>query len=130
MKGEKKPCFSPRRTSSSAPRFSFDGVSNSVIALAYAERKEDTAVVILSADFSANAKKFAEKFGKKIKLVPIAPLYARLKELDALPPISERFTPKRRSASEWMELIFFKEFLAGIFHRGRDAADSELHRAL
>ena len=24
----------------------------------------------------------------------------------------------------------FKEFLAGIFHRGRDAADSELHRAL
>ena len=74
--------------------------------------------MILSADFSANAKKFAEKFGKKVKLVPIAPLYARLKELDALPPISERFTPKRRSASEWMELIFLKSSSRGYFTAG------------
>ena len=114
----KNALFFPAQNKLVCPRFSFDGVSNSEIALAYAERKEDTAAVILSADFSANAKKFAEKFGKKIKLVPIAPLYARLKELDALPPISERFTPKRRSASEWMELIFLKSSSRGYFTAG------------
>lgn len=62
--------------------------------------------------------------------MPIAPLYARLKELDALPPISERFTPEKEERFRMDGTHLFKEFLAGIFHRGRDAADSELHRAL
>lgn len=63
LKGEKSPVF-PRAEQARLPALSFDGVSNSVIALAYAERKEDTAVVILSADFRRTPK-ICRKFGKK-----------------------------------------------------------------
>lgn len=100
------------------PRFSFDGVTKAEIALAFTALAEEETAVVISAGFPDEIKKFTRRFNGKVRLADGAVLFAKLKEQDALPPITRTFTPKKRTAAEWLQLVFLKSSSRGYFTAG------------
>lgn len=100
------------------PRFSFDGVTKTEIALVFTALTEEETAVVLSATFSDEIKIFARRFNGRVRLTDGTVLFAKLKERDALPPVTRAFTPQKRTLSERLQLVFLKSSARGYFTAG------------